>query len=74
MGQVPKEACARLLIVGDDPFGDGRKRVEAWAQEQGLLQDGRCVLTGIRRDVSELLAASDVFIMPAVGRDWAWFF
>ena len=55
----------RLLVVGDDPFGDGRQRVTAWAREQNLLEDGTCVLAGIRRDVPHLLAASDVFIMPS---------
>ncbi len=55
----------RLLLVGDDPFGDGRARVTGWAQERGLLADGSCVLAGIRRDVPALLAGSDAFVMPS---------
>jgi len=55
----------RLWIVGDDPFGEGMARVRGWASEAGLLQDGSCVLTGIRRDVPALLAASDGFVMPS---------
>lgn len=54
----------RLLLVGDDPFGDGRARAEAVARE---LQLGSAVLfAGIRRDVPRLLAASDVFVMTSL--------
>jgi len=54
----------RLLLVGDDPFGDGRVRVEALASE---LQLGEAVVfAGIRRDVPALLAASDVFVMSSL--------
>jgi glycosyltransferase involved in cell wall biosynthesis len=52
---------ARLLLVGDDPFGDGRRKAEAIARELGL--DGRAVFAGIRRDVPALMAMSDVFVM-----------
>ncbi|MBL8858263.1 MAG: glycosyltransferase [Planctomycetes bacterium] len=59
--QDPQGDCIRLLLVGDDPFGDGRLRAEALARE---LQLGpACVFTGVRRDVPALLAASDVFVM-----------
>jgi len=54
----------RLVLVGDDPFGDGRQRAEAIAADLGL---GRAVLfTGIRRDVPALLAMSDVFTMASL--------
>ncbi len=54
----------RLLLVGDDPFGDGRARAEAVARE---LQLGPAVLfAGIRRDVPRLLAASDAFVMTSL--------
>lgn len=54
----------RLLLVGDDPFGDGRQRAEALA---GELQLGdRVHFAGIRRDVPALLAASDVFVMASL--------
>jgi len=54
----------RLLLVGDDPFGDGRQRAEAWAAERSLGDD--CVFCGIRRDVPRLMAASDVFVMSSL--------
>ncbi|MFM7296074.1 MAG: glycosyltransferase family 4 protein [Planctomycetota bacterium] len=54
-------ARLRLLLVGDDPFGDGRVRAEALARELGV--HGPALFAGIRRDVPELLAASDVFVM-----------
>lgn len=53
----------RLLLVGDDPFGDGRTRAEALAQELGV--EG-CVFAGIRRDVPRLVAASDIFCMTSL--------
>lgn len=52
---------AKLLLVGDDPFGDGRRKAEALAQELGLGE--ACVFAGIRRDIPQILAASDVFVM-----------
>ncbi len=59
--EVPE---ARLLLVGDDPFGDGRVRAEALARELGL-GDVVC-FAGIRRDVPRLLALSDVFVMSSL--------
>jgi glycosyltransferase involved in cell wall biosynthesis len=57
-------APVRLLLVGDDPFGDGRVRAERLAAELGLGQAVR--FAGIRRDVPELLAASDAFTMASL--------
>ena len=54
----------RLLLVGDDPFGDGRERAEVWAKERELGED--CVFCGIRRDVPRLMAASDAFVMSSL--------
>jgi glycosyltransferase involved in cell wall biosynthesis len=54
----------RLLLVGDDPFGDGRERAEVWAKEHELGED--CVFCGIRRDVPRLMAASDAFVMSSL--------
>jgi glycosyltransferase involved in cell wall biosynthesis len=54
----------RLLLVGDDPFGDGRERAERLAAELGLEDAVR--FCGIRRDVPRLLAASDVFVMSSL--------
>jgi glycosyltransferase involved in cell wall biosynthesis len=57
-------ARAKLLLVGDDPFGDGRVRAEKLAAELAL---GPAVhFAGIRRDVPALLAASDVFVMASL--------
>ena len=57
-------APVRLLLVGDDPFGDGRRRAEALAAELDLGASAH--FAGIRRDVPELLAASDVFTMASL--------
>jgi glycosyltransferase involved in cell wall biosynthesis len=55
------DARVKLLLVGDDPFGDGRRRAESIAGDLGL--GASCVFAGIRRDVPRILAASDVFVM-----------
>jgi len=58
---TPGAPAMRLLLIGDDPFGDGRTRAEALARE---LELGELVtFAGIRRDVPRWLAASDVFVM-----------
>ncbi|HEV8113992.1 MAG TPA: glycosyltransferase [Planctomycetota bacterium] len=54
----------RLLLVGDDPFGNGRREAEALARELGL--GPRAVFAGIRRDVPELVAMSDGFVMSSL--------
>ncbi len=53
-----------LLIVGGDPFGDGRERLEAAAQQLGLENQARFL--GIRHDVQDLLMASDLFVLPSL--------
>jgi glycosyltransferase involved in cell wall biosynthesis len=53
----------RLLLVGDDPFGDGKRRAEDVAQELRLGE--RVLFTGIRRDVPDLLAIADGFVMAS---------
>lgn len=60
----PDGAKLRLLLVGDDPFGDGRRKAEALARELAL--GDRALFAGIRRDVPALLAASDVFVMSSL--------
>jgi glycosyltransferase involved in cell wall biosynthesis len=57
-------ARIKLLLVGDDPFGDGRVRAETLARELALGPSA--VFAGIRRDVPEILAASDVFAMSSL--------
>ena len=58
------DPSVRLLLVGDDPFGDGRRKAEAVARELAL--GDRAVFAGIRRDVPQLLAASDAFVMASL--------
>ncbi len=53
---------ARLLIVGDGPL---RPKVERLIEELGL--DARVILAGVRRDVPEILAATDVFTLTSGG-------
>lgn len=58
----------KLLLVGDDPFGDERERALSVARDLGLSDDdgrGDAVFAGIRRDVPTLMAASDVFVMAS---------
>lgn len=61
-----KEQDLRLVLVGDDPFGDGRTRAMELARELGLLESGAVLFTGIRRDVPRLMAAADVFVMSSL--------
>ena len=54
----------RLILVGDDPFGDGRRKAEALA---GQLELGAAVsFLGIRRDVPRILGATEVFCMASL--------
>jgi glycosyltransferase involved in cell wall biosynthesis len=57
-GQFPH---AWFLVVGDGPL---RPDVEARIQQLGL--GDRLILTGLRRDVPELLAAMDVFALSSL--------
>jgi glycosyltransferase involved in cell wall biosynthesis len=52
---------ARLLVVGD---GEERPRIEALIAELGLARQVR--ILGTRRDVADLLAAADVFLLSSV--------
>ena len=53
-----------LLVVGGDPFGDGEARLRAEAARLGL--GGRARFLGIRHDVPDLVAASDLFVLPSL--------
>jgi glycosyltransferase involved in cell wall biosynthesis len=57
--QVLPECC--FLLVGDGPL---RSKVEFALQEAGIFD--RTVLTGIRRDVAQMLAAMDVFLLTSL--------
>jgi glycosyltransferase involved in cell wall biosynthesis len=52
---------ARFLLVGDGPL---RPQVQAALAQEGLA--GRAVLTGLRRDAPQLLAAMDVFLLTSL--------
>lgn len=62
LAELPSDVV--LLIVGGDPFGDGEARLRAQAQRLGL--GGRARFLGIRHDVADLLAASDLFVLPSL--------
>jgi glycosyltransferase involved in cell wall biosynthesis len=51
----------RFLLVGDGPL---RPKVEAALEEEGIAD--RTVLTGLRRDVPEMMAAMDVFLLTSL--------
>ncbi|RIK40013.1 MAG: glycosyltransferase family 1 protein [Chloroflexi bacterium] len=50
-----------FMIVGDGPL---RAEVEALAAQQGIA--GRLVLTGLRHDVPDLMAAMDIFALSSL--------
>lgn len=51
----------RLLLAGD---GDQRAAIEQTIQKRGLAQT--VTLAGTRKDIADLLAASDVFLMSSI--------
>jgi glycosyltransferase involved in cell wall biosynthesis len=58
---LPKEMRWRLAIAGR---GAERESLERYAIEQGIHE--RVMFLGIRDDIPDLLAASDVFVMPSL--------
>jgi glycosyltransferase involved in cell wall biosynthesis len=52
---------ARFLVIGDGPL---RAQVEALAAELGIGE--KLILTGLRRDVPELMAAMDIFVLSSL--------
>jgi glycosyltransferase involved in cell wall biosynthesis len=58
---APSHPSARFLYVGDGPL---RADVERRIAEAGLGE--RVILAGLRRDVPDLLAATDVFVLTSL--------
>jgi glycosyltransferase involved in cell wall biosynthesis len=53
----------RLLLVGGDPFGYNKEKMEALCASLDLTD---CVtFTGIRKDVPAILGVTDLFVMPS---------
>jgi glycosyltransferase involved in cell wall biosynthesis len=59
--RTPELSNVQLLVVGD---GELRERLVARVERSAL--SGRVHFTGARRDLGDLLAASDVFVMPSL--------
>lgn len=57
----PRYPQVRVLVVGDGPH---RATLEAECQERGLSEVVRFL--GMRQDVADLLAASDMFVLPSL--------
>lgn len=51
----------KLILAGD---GDQREFLKSVIEEKGLQND--VIFTGIRKDVAELLSASDLFVFPSI--------
>ena len=58
---LESEPSARYLVVGDGPHGDVLKE---FTRSHGL--ESHVTFTGQRTDIHEILAASDVFILPTL--------
>jgi len=61
-GQISKERSnVHFLIVGDGPL---RGEVEAALKEVGISD--RTILTGLRRDIPQLISAMDIFLLTSL--------
>lgn len=58
---VPRRSDARLMIAGDGPDEDNLRR-----QVQQLGLDKQIALLGYREDISDLLNAMDLFVLPSL--------
>lgn len=57
---LKKEPKARLLLVGD---GDLRPQIEAKIKKLGIVD--KVIMTGVRKDVPDILQAMDCFVFPS---------
>lgn len=64
---LPTHQQVRFLIVGppDGYAPDYAQRLYAWSAQ--LTQGGRFTFAGPRGDIPEILAASDILVLPSVG-------
>ena len=63
MAALPAPVRATLLLVGE---GEERERLAALAGQLGVAASVR--FCGYRKDVAQLLAAADVFVLVPEGR------
>ncbi len=61
LAREPALADLKLLVIGDGPL---RAALERQAAERGL--SGRVSFLGSRRDLGDLLAAMDIFVLPSL--------
>lgn len=57
---VNKESKAKLLLIGD---GDLRQKIESKIENYGISDN--VIMTGVRKDVPDLLQAMDCFVFPS---------
>lgn len=57
---VNKESKAKLLLIGD---GDLRQKIESKIENYGISNE--VIMTGVRKDVPDLLQAMDCFVFPS---------
>ena len=55
-----KNGKSKLMLVGE---GELLEEIKKYANELGIIDD--IILTGIRKDVSDLLSAMDVYVFPS---------
>lgn len=60
LAQTPTLGAAHLVVIGD---GELRRDLEAHVAQRGI--GGRVHFLGARRDLGDLLAAVDIFVMPS---------
>lgn len=58
--EIVKKRDLKYILVGDSPE---RKEYEAWVKRNNLSD--YVIFTGLRNDVSKLLQAFDIFVMPS---------
>lgn len=65
MSVAPARANLRFVLVGERLPSDHAQSVHSTLQEARSVLGDRLVLTGLRHDIPELLAAMDLFCLPS---------